>query len=337
MVSTAQSGRRQRFPLYLAIAAVLVIALLAPTLMSGYRTYQVTTMIVYSIALLGLNILTGYNGQISIGHGAFYALGAYTAAIFTVRLGLPYWLAIPAAGAVSLGAGFLFGLPALRLGGAYLALATFALAVATPQLLKYKLVEAWTGGTLGMALKKPAVPLDLPINQDQFLYYLCLCIAVGMFLLGRNLVMGRVGKAMMAVRDQPIAASAMGIDVAMLKTKTFGVSAMFTGVAGALGAIVAQYVAPDSFTFLLSVSFMVGIVIGGAGTVSGAIYGSIFIGLVPDLASQISKAAPWAIYGCCLIACVYLMPSGIHGVIRLALGRVLPLVTPRESSKTAAH
>jgi branched-chain amino acid transport system permease protein len=326
----------QKLALYLAIAVLLAVAVVVPMMVSGYRTYQITTMIVYSIALLGLNILTGYNGQISIGHGAFYAIGAYTVAILSVRFGVPYWLAIPAGGFISLIAGFLFGLPALRLGGAYLALATFALAIAMPQLLKYKLVESWTGGTLGMSLKKPAVPFDLPINQDQFLYYLCLGVAVGMFFLGRNLLMGRMGRAMMAVRDQPIAAAAMGIDVAMLKTKTFGVSAMFTGVAGGLGAVITQYVAPDSFSFLLSVSFVVGIVIGGSATVSGAIYGSIFIGLVPDVASQISKAAPWAIYGACLIACVYLMPAGIHGVIRLIADHCRALTAPPRASDTAA-
>ncbi len=318
-----------RLPFYLVLAALLAAALLAPAVMSGYHIYQITTVIVYSIALLGLNILTGYNGQISIGHSAFYALGAYTVAILTVRFAVPYWLAVPAAGAISLLGGFLFGLPALRLGGAYLALATFALGIATPQLLKYKLIETWTGGTLGLSLKKPGVPFDLPISSDQYLYFLCLGVAVVMFVLGRNLVRDRVGRAMIAVRDQAIAATTMGIDTAMLKTKTFGVSACFTGVAGALSAIITQYVAPDSFTFLLAISFMVGIVVGGPGTISGAIYGALFIGFVPDAASQLSKAAPWAIYGCCLIACVFLMPDGIHGVIKLVCRRVFAFAAPR--------
>jgi branched-chain amino acid transport system permease protein len=308
----------------LALAILLVAALSAPAFIGGYRIFQITTMITDAIALLGLNILTGYNGQISIGHSAFYAVGAYTVAILTAKFGFPYWVAIPGAALTSLVAGLLFGLPALRLGGAYLALATFALAVATPQLLKYKLIEGLTGGTLGMSVAKPSVPFGLPLDQDQFLYYLCLAIAVGMFVVGSNLVVGKVGDAMMAVRDHPTAASAMGIDNSRLKTKTFGVSAMYTGVAGALGAVAAQYIAPDSFTFMLSISFMVGIVIGGAGTVTGAIYGAIFIGLVPDYASEISKAVPWALYGCCLIACVFLMPDGIQGAISRAALKALP-------------
>ncbi|HWE71775.1 MAG TPA: branched-chain amino acid ABC transporter permease [Stellaceae bacterium] len=306
----------------LAIGALLIVLVLAPMLFGTYRVFQITTMVTDAIALLGLNILTGYNGQISIGHSAFYAVGAYTVAILTVNLGMPFWVALPCAAAASFIVGFLFGLPALRLGGAYLALATFAFAVAMPQLLKYKLIEPWTKGTLGMSIAKPAVPFGLPIDQDQFLYYLSLLIAVGLFVAGRNLVMGKVGDAMMAVRDHPTAAAAMGIDNSLLKTKTFGVSAMYTGIAGGLGAYAAQYVAPDSFTFMLSISLMVGIVIGGAGTVSGAIYGAIFIGLVPDYASEISKAVPWALYGACLIVCVFVMPDGIHGVVSAITTRI---------------
>jgi branched-chain amino acid transport system permease protein len=316
---------------YATIAVLVIVALLLPTVLSGYRTFQVTNIVIYSIALLGLNMLTGYNGQISIGHGAFYGLGAYTAAILMVRFGVPYFLTIPAAGAVCLVAGFLFGLPALRLGRAYLALATFALAVVMPQLLKYKVVEPWTGATLGLTLNKPDVPFALPIGQDQWLYYVSLGVALPMFLLARNLLTGRIGNAMMAVRDQPIAAAAVGIDTAMLKSVTFGVSAMYTGIAGALSAIVAQYVAPDSYNFFLSISFLVGIVVGGVGTITGAIYGAIFIGLVPDFAGKLSKAAPWAVYGSCLIACVYLMPSGIHGVVRLLQARI------RRAGRRAGH
>jgi branched-chain amino acid transport system permease protein len=306
----------------LAIGALLIMLLFAPMLFGTYRVFQITTMVTDAIALLGLNILTGYNGQISIGHSAFYAVGAYTVAILTTNLGLPFWVTLPCAAVASFIIGFLFGLPALRLGGAYLALATFAFAVAMPQLLKYKLIEPWTKGTLGMSIAKPAVPFGLPIDQDQFLYYLSLLIAVGLFIAGRNLVRGKVGDAMMAVRDHPTAAAAMGIDNSLLKTKTFGISAMYTGVAGGLGAYAAQYVAPDSFTFMLSISLMVGIVIGGAGTVSGAIYGAIFIGLVPDYASEISKAVPWALYGACLIVCVFVMPDGIHGVVSAITARI---------------
>ncbi|MEX2242037.1 MAG: branched-chain amino acid ABC transporter permease, partial [Burkholderiales bacterium] len=140
----------------LIILAVLLLAACAlPFLVSNYRTFQFTLALVYSIALLGLNMLTGYNGQISLGHGAFYAIGAYTAAILMDQYGVPYWATLPAAAVVCLVAGFLFGLPALRLEGLYLALATFALGVSLPALLKYHHLEKWTGGVQGIVINKP--------------------------------------------------------------------------------------------------------------------------------------------------------------------------------------
>jgi branched-chain amino acid transport system permease protein len=304
----------------LALLFVLVCAL--PFIVSNYRVFQFTLVLVYAIALLGLNILTGYNGQISLGHGAFYAIGAYVAAILMDKLGLPYWATVPVAGAVCLVIGFLFGLPALRLEGLYLALATFALGVSMPQLLKYKHLEHWTGGVQGIVIIKPDPPFGLPVSQDQWLYFFCLAVALLMFVLAWNLLRGRVGRALIAIRDQPVAAEAMGVNNAMYKSLAFGVSAMYTGVAGALGAIAVQFVAPDSFNIFLSITFLVGIVIGGLASIPGAIYGAIFIQFVPNIADQISKAAPWAIYGVFLIGFMYLMPVGVAGAIRIATARI---------------
>ena len=305
----------------IAMAVLVAIACVLPFVVSNYRTFQLTLVLVYAIALLGLNILTGYNGQISLGHGAFYAIGAYTAAVLMDRLGAPYWATIPAAGAVCLVAGFLFGLPALRLEGLYLALATFALGVSMPQLLKYHHLEKWTGGVQGIVIAKPDPPFGLPINPDQWLYLFTLAVAVVMFVLGWNLLRGRVGRALIAIRDQHIAAEAMGINNALYKSLAFGVSAMYTGVAGALGAIAVQYVAPDSFTIFLSLVFLVGIVVGGLASISGALYGALFIQFVPNVADEISKAAPWAIFGLFLIGFVYLMPAGVAGAVRMLLVR----------------
>ena len=190
----------------IGLAVLLVAACVLPFLVSNYRTFQFTLVLVYAIALLGLNILTGYNGQISLGHGAFYAIGAYVAAILMDRFGLPYWATVPVAGVVCLVVGFLFGLPALRLEGHYLALATFALGVAMPQLLKYKHVEHWTGGVQGIVIVKPDAPFGLKLSPDQWLYLFTLAITVVMFVLGWNLLRGRVGRALVAIRDQPIAA-----------------------------------------------------------------------------------------------------------------------------------
>jgi branched-chain amino acid transport system permease protein len=233
---------------------------------------------------------------------------------------------VPAAGAVCFAAGFLFGLPALRLEGLYLALATFALGVAMPQLLKYKALEGWTGGVQGIVILKPEAPaffpkIGLPLDADQWLYFFTLAVAALMFVLGWNLLRGRVGRALVAIRDQHIAAEAMGVNNALYKSAAFGVSAMYTGVAGALGAIAVQFVAPDSFSVFLSIMLLVGIVIGGLASISGALYGALFIQFVPNIADEISKAAPWAIFGILMLAFVYLMPTGVAGAVRLLLAR----------------
>lgn len=303
------------------LAVLLVLACVLPFVLGNYRVFQLTLALAYAIALLGLNMLTGYNGQISLGHGAFYAIGAYTAAILMDKFGMPYWATIPIAGLICLVAGFLFGLPALRLEGLYLALATFALGVAMPQILKHKSLEHWTGGSMGVVIVKPEAPEWLPLSQDQWLYYFTLAWAIVLFFAGWNLLRGRVGRALVAIRDQPIAAQAMGVNTALYKSLTFGVSAFYTGVAGALGAIAVQFVAPDSFSIFLSITLVVGVVVGGLASISGALYGALFIQFIPNVADQISKAAPWAIYGVFLIGFMYLMPSGVAGAIRLARQR----------------
>ena len=304
------------------LAVVLVAACALPLLVSNYRVFQFTLVLVYAIALLGLNLLTGYNGQISLGHGAFYAIGAYCAAILMDKFGVPYWATLPAAGAVCLAVGFLFGLPALRLEGLYLALATFALGVSMPQLLKYHHLEKWTGGVQGIVIVKPNPPFGLPLSADQWLYYFTLAVMILMFVLAWNLLRGRVGRALIAIRDHHTAAEAMGVNPALYKSLTFGVSAMYTGIAGALGAIAVQFVAPDSFNIFLSITFLVGIVIGGLASIPGAIYGALFIQFVPNFADEISKAAPWAIFGIVLLGFVYVMPFGVAGAIRMLMAQI---------------
>src|SRR5437588_12509796 len=175
------------------IAGLITVACVLPFVLTNYRTFQATLVLVYAIALLGLNILCGYNGQISLGHGAFYAIGAYAAAVLMDQAGMPYWATIPVAGAVCLLVGFLFGLPALRLEGWYLALATFALAVSMPPILKSHLLEKWSGGVQGIVIVKPEPPAFLTaagikLNPDQWLYYFALAIALVLFVIGWNLI-----------------------------------------------------------------------------------------------------------------------------------------------------
>jgi branched-chain amino acid transport system permease protein len=296
-------------------AAALVVACAIPVWGSPYQVFQMTLVLVDAIALLGLNLLTGYGGQISLGHGAFFGIGAYTTAILTQHGHVPYAATIPCAGAVCLVVGFAFGLPAARLEGLHLALATFALGVVLPQILKSRGIAGWTGGVQGISLEKPRPPFGLPLSSDQWLYCLSLGVAAALFALTHNLVRGHTGRVVMAVRDSPVAASSVGIDVALCKAITFGVSAMLTGIAGALGALAVQFVGPDSFSIFLSIGFLVGIVVGGLGSLSGALFGAAFIRFVPNLADDVSKAAPSAVYGVVLIVCVYLMPFGVAGLL----------------------
>ncbi|WP_370870098.1 branched-chain amino acid ABC transporter permease [Variovorax boronicumulans] len=309
------TAKPSRSPL-MWVGLLIVLAIGITFVARGYQLFQATMVISYAIALLGLNILTGYNGQISLGHGAFYAIGAYTTGILMEHAGVPYWLTVPAAAVVCLIVGYLFGRPALKLEGLYLALATFALGVAMPQLLKYKHLEAWTGGVQGIVLMKPAAPFGLPLNEDQWLYLFSLFVAVVMFFIAHNLLQSGSGRAMRAIRDHAMASEAMGVDNSHYKAMTFGVSAAYTGVGGALSAIAVQFVAPDSFTLFLSISLLVGIVVGGVGTLYGAIFGAIFIMFVPSLAEKVSKAAPWAVYGVVLIAFMFAMPGGVVGLLR---------------------
>jgi len=319
------TARASRIGLLVVLAATVAV----PLVVSNFRLFQFTQVAIYAIALLGLNMLTGYNGQISLGHGAFYAVGAYTTAIMIDQWQVPYPLTIIAAGVLCLIVGFLFGIPALRLEGLYLALATFALALAVPQILKY--FEHWTGGSQGIVLSKPNPPWGLKISPDLWLYYLTLAILVVLFVLAHNLLAGRTGRAVVAIRDNPIAAGAMGVNTALYKSLTFGVSAAYTGVAGALSALVIAFVAPDAFNVFLSITFLVGIVIGGLASISGAVFGALFVQFVPNWAQDISKAAPWAIYGVFLILFMYVMPRGIAGGLWLILARASRRGTARRA------
>jgi branched-chain amino acid transport system permease protein len=304
-----------RWPRTVGLLVLVLAACALPFIVSNFRLFQFSQVYIYAIAILGLNMLTGYNGQFSLGHGAFYAVGAYVSAIMMDRWNIAYGWTIPVAGVLCLIVGFLFGLPALRLEGLYLALATFSLALAVPQILKY--FEHWTGGSQGIVLSKPNAPFGLRLNSDQWLYFVTLGVLVVLFWLGANLLKGRIGRAIVAIRDNHIAAEAMGINTALYKSLVFGVSAAYTGVAGALSASVIAYVAPDSFNVFLSVTLLIGSVIGGLASISGAVFGALFIQFVPNWAQDISKAAPWAIFGVFLIGFMYLMPFGIAGGIRL--------------------
>jgi branched-chain amino acid transport system permease protein len=305
------------------LAALLAIAVATPFAMSDYHVFQATQVVVYAIAVLGFNLLTGFSGQISLGNGSFYALGAYTSVILMTHAGVPYWLAPALAGALCFVAGFLFGRSATRLEGIYLALATFGLAIVTPQILKLDALEPWTGGAQGVVVPKPSSPISA-LNDDQWLYFFCLAFAVLLYSAAWNVMRGRSGRAMIALRDHPIAAGTMGVHVPSYKARVFGISAAYTGVAGALAGLIAGFVAPGSFEIFLSIQLLIGGVVGGVASIFGTVFGALFIELVPDLAKQVSDTheslhwladVQYPVYGVLLIVAMMLMPGGMAGVV----------------------
>jgi branched-chain amino acid transport system permease protein len=322
----------------LFVAAAVVIAVL-PRFMGEFRLSQFTFVAIYFIALLGLNILTGYNGQISLGHGAFMGIGAYVSALLTLgtpgleflALDPPGWLplgdgmrpvfTIPLAGLVTGVIGFLFGFPALRLAGVSLALATFAVAVSLPQVAKR--FDELTGGGGGLVLNLPTTPFGLDISVRNWLFYEAWVTAGILFLVAWLLVRGRVGRAWRAIRDGEIAATASGVSPAAYKTFAFGVSSFYAGVAGALLAIEVSFVNPDTFPLSLSILLLASVVVGGLGSLSGVIFGALLIQFLPIYAQDpplipfdFSKQAPSVVFGALLILFMFVMPSGVAGLMR---------------------
>jgi branched-chain amino acid transport system permease protein len=306
---------------FAALAAAIVVT---PAFLSGFREQQAAYVGLYTVALLGLNVLTGYTGQISLGHGAFMAVGGYTTAILMADHGVKDIWTIPLAALVAGGAGLLFGLPALRLSGLYLALATFAVAVATPAVIKK--FDHFTGGGSGKNLfGKPELTASLgpvhvfghPMSFYNWLFYLVWTIAlvgyVGVWLFLR----GRVGRALRAVRDSETAAVSFGVSLARYKTLAFGVSAAYAGVAGSLFAIATTYVNPDTFPVTLSILLLVGVVVGGLGSLVGLIAGAIFIQFLPDWSQRVSQSpgAPSVVSGALLIALMFVLPMGVAGLV----------------------
>ena len=330
----AREGRLETWRI-VAILIVVAIAIALTFIASSYRLFQLSMTLSYACAVLSLTVLTGINGQLSLGHGAFYAVGAYATAVLMAHYGWPYWATIPIAAICAGIIGFVVGFPALRLTGLYLALVTLALAVAAPQILKVNALSDLTGGVQGLIVDKPEAPFGLPLDPDQWIYLFCLAITCVVFLLGWNLTRGRIGRAMMAIRDQSLAAESMGIHLSAVKTKTFAVSAAIAGVSGALTTIVVQFVAPDSFNLFVSVWFFVGLIVGGVSSIPGAIFGGAFIEFIPNVANDISKAAPGAIYGIILMAFMYVLPTGVAGglrqLFRFLSARRRPVAAPRVS------
>ncbi|HKC18819.1 MAG TPA: branched-chain amino acid ABC transporter permease, partial [Candidatus Dormibacteraeota bacterium] len=309
-----------------------------PTVTSSYVASEWGGALILAIAIMGLNILVGYSGQLSLGHGAFMALGAYISAILVHHYKIDFLLTIPIAALATGIVGFLFGFPALRLSALYLALATFALAVVTPSLIKRP--AELTGGVRGILILQPDPPqlaqsifgtiTGTVMTSDQWIYYVVLFVALLLFWLAWNLARHRPGRAMRAIRDAEVAAAASGVNIAGFKTLAFGISAFYAGAAGSLFALSIGFINPDTFPVALSIQLLVGAVVGGLASTPGPLIGAIFAYFLPIAANQwvpsqtwlpsqitstVKNAGPAVSYGVILIVIMMFARNGAVGLV----------------------
>ena len=342
----------------IALIVVAIVLLALPQFLSAFWTDRVTGWIPLAIAALGLNLLTGYNGQISVGHGALYGIGAYTTALLINEWQWPFLAAIVASAVVCFVAGVLVGLPALRIKGLYLALVTLAVATLFPQILEQ--FSGTTGGSAGLGITERALnsrgvmadrsiqflPPDLAfLSPDdrhasvQWRYYVFIVIAAVCFLVVRNLVHSRAGRSIIAIRDNETAAEVSGVNVAAAKVFTFGISAALAGIGGSLVALYLTRLSSGSFTLAISLNFLVAVVIGGTPSIVGPAIGAVFLGVFtdvvsPELPENVKSLTP-LILGVLLIVLMLVAPGGIVGLSRQFSARIAGRRNARATVSTA--
>lgn len=296
-----------------ALTGLALLLAIAPLVMAPYTNARLSLLFTYAIAILGLNLLTGYAGQISVAQSAFFGMGAYTASILIDRDLLPALLTIPLGAVVAYLSGILLGVPALRIRGLYLAIVTMAVALAFPPVVRKW--ESLTGGFLGLSTETFELPSS-GLAPDQVVYYLTsVCLVIALFVAYR-IREGQTGRSMAAVRESELLASTFGLRVAFIKVQVFGLSAAFAGAAGALFTLNFGFIAPDTFGLHLALTFVIAMVIGGARSLVGAVLGAAFIVIVPEYASEVDENFSGVIYAVALIACIYLLPGGLASLPR---------------------
>ena len=305
------------------LVALPLLLTLVPGIAPSYVLYLVSLGLIYAMVAIGLNLLVGRTGQISLGHAGFFAIGAYASALLTSRLDLPFVAAVPAAGLLTSAVGFLLGLPALRLTGPYLAVATLGFGLAIPQLVVWQ--GTWTGGSSGLhslPLASLVVgPVSVVLRTDRDLYYLALGTLIVLTIFARNIVSSHTGRAFVAIRDSELAARAMGVDLTRYKTTAFAISAFYAGVAGSLYAYLLHGISPEDFTVLLSIDFLTMIVLGGLGSVGGALSGAFLLTLLQNMLTRLPVLRDFknlyiVILGVVLILTIMFLPDGIAGAAR---------------------
>ena len=326
MVHWLRTRGRAMVPYGVGLAAVIVVPSLLdviPGIAPGYVLYLVSLALIYAIVAIGLGLLIGHTGQISLGHAGFFAIGAYASALLTLRLGLPFLAALLVAGALTATIGFLLGLPALRLSGPYLAVATLGFGLAIPQLVVWQ--ASWTGGSSGLhGLPLASLPLgafSIVFRTDQDYYYLAAAVLIVLTIFARNVVASHTGRAFVAIRDSEIAARAMGVDLVRYKTTAFALSALYAGIAGSLYAHLLHGISPEDFTVLLSVDFLTMIVLGGLGSVGGALSGALLLTFLQNALTRLPVVHDFknlyiVVLGAILILTIAFLPRGLAGIVR---------------------
>lgn len=300
------------------VISLIALLILAPFFLGDYTLYLINLIAINSIVAIGLNILVGYTGQISLGHAGFFAIGAYTCVLSMLKLGLPFVIALPAAGFLSAGFGFLLGLPSLRLEGPYLAIATLGFGMTVTQVISH---SEFTGGHMGLEAPKMSLgPFVAHTSSQQ--YAVIIAVTFLMTVAAVNMMKTRVGRAFRAIRDSEIAAEAMGINVLKYKTLSFAVSAFYAGVAGALMAFALEHVSAGSFNLILSITFLAMIIVGGLGSIMGSILGAALLTYL-QIKLQVIQEAP--VIGPLLldISKRYFMPEGLPNIQSIIIGAIM--------------
>ena len=306
--------------LFLAVLAAL------PWWGNPYLIYLINLACIAVVAALGLNLLTGFTGQISMCHAAFVAIGAYTTAILSSAAGWPFWLCLPSSGFAAAVIGCGIGVPCLRLKGLYLAMATMSFGV----VVEFVAItwDTLTGGVRGLSVA-PVQFSSFSLKSDTRMFYFLVTVTGLSVLVMKNLVRTRVGRAFIAIRDRDIAAEIIGVNITAYKVISFAVSSFFAGIAGSMYAYTMGYIQPDQFTLLLSIQYLAMIIVGGLGTVLGSIFGAVFIVLVPELIKSLAQGLTWlvpalerkydeewniAAFGLLIMLFLIFEPSGLNGI-----------------------
>jgi len=299
--------------------ALVLVLLLVPIVFASnsYMIYSSGLVLLYIIMTMALNLLVGYGGQISIGHASFLAIGAFTSAILTLRLGLPFWLALPLSGFFTALIGFIVGLPAVKLSGHMLAVATLGFGAAVPELLlKW---ESVTGGTLGLTPDNPSI-FGYEFDTDIKKYYLLAVITLLITWLIKNLLRGKIGRAFVAIRESEVSAAATGINVSLYKVLMFSISAFYTGIAGSLYAHFVGFISPHDFHISMSFLVLAMVIVGGTASIPGSYLGAILLAMIPQLTNHLPGVS-FILTGISMVIIILFLPNGLIDIRKRGISR----------------